>query len=191
MRPTEAVEIYWKNLNKFKKTTACLLEASLALIQRKTSGVLQSRHEVGSVRLFEEPSVVWTHFLSLMKRCRCKGKQSALSELLLTPTSTPHSSPLPPLAPPPLPTSSYSSTSSPLPLPPLTCCSVALIQDELSGHVGISPNRGSGLNRRVGEDASEQLSQRRHTEASVRHRKSFKSVQPWGSEEAFLRFPCQ
>lgn len=30
----------------------------------------------------------------------------------------------------------------------------ALIQDEAFGHVGISPNSGSGLNLRVGEDVS-------------------------------------
>lgn len=56
---------------------------------------------------------------SLMKTysCRCKGKQSALSELLLTPTPTP------PLAPPP----SLLHPTPPPPhrvLPSPTCCSV-------------------------------------------------------------------
>lgn len=86
------------------------------------------------------------------KHRRCKGKQSAPFELLLTPTSTP------PPAPPPSSAPSYSSTSSPLP-PSSYMLLSALVQDEASGHVGISPNSGSRLNTRVGEDVTAALSE--------------------------------
>lgn len=119
---------------------------------------------------------------SLMKtHCRCKGKQSAPSELLPTPTSTP------PPAPPLLSASSYSSTSSPLPP-----CSYMLLsaQDEASGHVGISPDGGSRLN--VGEDAgrraSKRLFQRQQTEAG-QETKSPPICAASRIEEALLRFP--